>query len=43
VRRVYYLWVFVSYLGLPTEFRRKMGAVRDWISAYFHHGNAGRV
>ena len=43
VRRVYYLWVFVSYLGLPTEFRRKMGAVRDWISAYFHHGNAGRL
>jgi NADH dehydrogenase len=35
LRRVYYLWVFISYLGLPTEFRRKLGAVCDWIPAYF--------
>jgi NADH dehydrogenase len=39
VRRVYYLWTFISYLGLPTEFRRKLGALRDWIPAYFYHRN----
>ncbi len=37
VRRLYYLWILVSYLGLPTEFNRKLGAVRDWIAAYFYH------
>jgi NADH dehydrogenase len=36
VRRLYYLWVFMSYLGLPTEFKRKLGAVSDWVPAYFY-------
>jgi NADH dehydrogenase len=39
LRRVYYLWVFITYLGLATEFRRKLGAVRDWIPSYFYHCN----
>jgi NADH:ubiquinone reductase (H+-translocating) len=39
LRRVYYLWVFISYLGLSTEFKRKLGAVRDWIPAYFYRRN----
>jgi len=43
VRRVYYLWAFISYLGLPTEFRRKLGAVRDWIAAYFYHRNTAHL
>ena len=43
VRRLYYLWVFISYLGLPTEFRRKLGAVRSWISAYFYHRNTAHL
>jgi NADH dehydrogenase len=43
LRRVYYLWVFISYLGLPTEFRRKLGAVRDWIPAYFYHRNTAHL
>ncbi|MGA2671006.1 MAG: NAD(P)/FAD-dependent oxidoreductase [Dehalococcoidia bacterium] len=43
VRRVYYLWVFISYLGLPTEFKRKLGAVRDWIPAYFYHRNTAHL
>jgi len=43
LRRVYYLWAFVSYLGLRTEFMRKMGAVGDWIPAYFYHRNTGRL
>jgi len=43
VRRLYYLWVFVSYLGLLTESRRKLGAVRDWISAYFYHRNMAHL
>jgi NADH dehydrogenase len=43
VRRVYYLWVFISYLGLPTEFRKKLGAVRDWIPAYFYHRNTAHL
>ena len=43
LRRVYYLWVFISYLGLPTEFRRKLGAVRDWIPAYFFHRNTAHL
>jgi NADH dehydrogenase len=43
VRRVYYLWVFISYLGLPTEFKRKLGAVRDWIAAYFYHRDTARL
>jgi NADH dehydrogenase len=43
VRRVYYLWVFISYLGLLTESRRKLGAVRDWISAYFYRRNTARL
>jgi NADH dehydrogenase len=43
VRRVYYLRVFVSYLGLSTEFRRKLGALRDWIPAYFYHRNTAHL
>ncbi len=43
LRRVYYLWVFISYLGLPTEFKRKLGAVRDWIPAYFYHRNTAHL
>ena len=43
VRRFYYLWVFISYLGLPTEFKRKLGAVRDWIPAYFYHRNTAHL
>jgi len=43
LRRVYYLWVFISYLGLPTEFTRKLGAVRGWIPAYFYHRNTAHV
>ncbi|MBE0430664.1 MAG: NAD(P)/FAD-dependent oxidoreductase [Dehalococcoidia bacterium] len=39
LRRVFYLWRFVSYLGLPTELRRKLGAVRKWIPAYFYRRN----
>jgi NADH dehydrogenase len=43
LRRVFYLWVFISYLGLPTEFKRKLAAVRDWTSAYFYHRNISRL
>jgi NADH dehydrogenase len=43
LRRFYYLWVFISYLGLPTEFRRKLGAVRGWIPAYFYHRNTAHL
>jgi NADH dehydrogenase len=43
VRRVYYLWVFISYLGLPTGFRRKLGAVFGWIPAYFYHRNTAHL
>jgi NADH dehydrogenase len=43
LRRFYYLWVFISYLGLPTEFGRKLGAVRDWIPAYFYHRNIAHL
>ena len=43
LRRVYYLWVFISYLGLPTEFRRKLGAVRGWIPAYFYRRNTAHL
>jgi NADH dehydrogenase len=37
LRRLFYLWVFISRFGLLTEFGRKLGAVRDWTSAYFYH------
>jgi NADH dehydrogenase len=43
LRRFYYLWIFISYLGLPTEFKRKLGAVRDWIPAYFYHRNTAHL
>lgn len=43
LRRVFYLWVFISYPGLPTEFRRKLGAVCDWIPAYFYHRNTAHL
>jgi NADH dehydrogenase len=43
VRRFYYLWVFISYLGLATEFRRKLGAVLDWIPAYFYRRNTAHL
>jgi len=43
LRRVYYLWIFISYLGLPTEFRRKLGAVCGWIPAYFYHRNTAHL
>ena len=41
--RVYYLWIFFSYLGLPTEFRRKLGAVCGWIPAYFYRRNTAHL
>jgi NADH dehydrogenase len=43
LRRFFYLWVFISYLGLPTEFRRKLGAVRGWVPAYFYHRNTAHL
>jgi NADH dehydrogenase len=43
LRRVYYLWVFISYFGLATEFKRKLGAVRNWIPAYFYHRNTAHL
>jgi len=43
VRRVYYLWVFISYFGLPTGFRKKLGAVCGWIPAYFYHRNTAHM
>lgn len=43
LRRFYYLWVFISYLGLPTEFRRKLGAVCGWIPAYFYRRNTAHL
>jgi NADH dehydrogenase len=41
--RFYYLWVFISYLGLPTEFRRKLSAVCGWIPAYFYRRNTAHL
>lgn len=35
LRRIFYTWEFVSYLGLTTGLRRKAGAVNDWVLAYF--------
>ncbi|MFW6118234.1 MAG: NAD(P)/FAD-dependent oxidoreductase [Chloroflexota bacterium] len=43
LRRFYYLWVFISYLGLRTELRRKLGAVRSWIPAYFYRRNTAHL
>jgi NADH dehydrogenase len=43
LRRVYYLWIFISYLGLPTEFKRKLGAVCGWIPAYFYRRNTAHL
>jgi NADH dehydrogenase len=43
VRRLYYLRVFVSYLGLLTESRRKLGAVREWIPAHFYRRNTAHL
>jgi NADH dehydrogenase len=43
LRRFYYLWVFISYLGLPTGFRRKLGAVCGWIPAYFYLRNTAHL
>lgn len=43
LRRFFYLWVFISYLGLTTEFRRKLGAVRSWVPAYFYRRNTAHL
>lgn len=43
LRRVVYLWIFVSYLGLRTEFRRKLSTVRNWIPSYFYHRNTAHI
>jgi len=43
VRRLYYLWVFISYLGMPTGFRKKLAAVCSWIPAYFYHRNTAHL
>ena len=43
LRRFYYLWVFISYLGLPTGFRRKLGAVCSWVPAYFYRRNTAHL
>jgi len=43
LRRAYYLWVFISYLGLSTEFRRKLSAVCRWVPAYFYHRNMAHL
>jgi NADH:ubiquinone reductase (H+-translocating) len=43
VRWGFYTWQFLSYLGLRTEFRRKAGAVREWIAAYFYRRSTSRL
>ncbi len=43
LRRFFYLWVFISYLGLRTGFGRKLGAVCGWIPAYFYHRNTAHL
>lgn len=43
VRRGFYLWRFLSYLGLRTELRRKLSAVREWMAAYFYHRRTGHL
>jgi NADH dehydrogenase len=43
LRRVYYLWILISYLGLPTEFRRKLGTVCSWVPAYFYRRNTAHL
>jgi len=43
LRRFYYLWIFISYLGLPTEFKRKLSAVCRWIPAYFYRRNTAHL
>jgi NADH dehydrogenase len=43
LRRIYYLWIFISYLGLPTEFRRKLGTFCSWVPAYFYRRNTAHL
>lgn len=43
LRRVAYLWIFVTSLGLRTELTRKLGAVCAWVSAYFYRRNVSRL
>lgn len=43
LRRVFYLWVFVSSLGLRMEPRRKLAAIRAWTPAYFYRRNTSRL
>lgn len=41
LRRVYYTWRFVLYLGLTSELRRKAGALYDWVSVYLRRRSVG--
>jgi len=43
LRRAYYVWAFVSYFGVATEFKRKLGALRDWTRAYFYHRSTAHL
>jgi NADH dehydrogenase len=43
LRRVFYLWVFISYFGVLTEFKRKLSAVRDWTRAYFYQRDTSHL
>jgi NADH dehydrogenase len=43
LRRFYYLWIFISYFGLPTGFRKKLSAVCGWIPAYFYRRNTAHL
>ena len=43
LRRMLYLWMVVSYLGLSTGLKSKLSAVVNWVFAYFYIRDTARL
>jgi NADH dehydrogenase len=43
LRRILFLEQMITYLGLLTAFKNKMGTALDWFFAYFYHRNTARI
>jgi len=43
LRRLLFLEQMVTYLGLLTAFKNKVGTALDWFFAYFYHRNTARI
>ncbi len=43
LRRILFLEQMITYLGLLTAFKNKVGTALDWFFSYFYHRNTARI